>query len=757
LTGVYDLRLVALSIVIDPIAAYSSLDLAGRLKSASRGREARAKLLCGNCGAISNRICAIRSMSMASAIFFPMPLAAVRIVHMVSISTFGLAWIAIAALLILALVLAALKVNRQTSLNALALARSQSELQTVFDAMTESLVILDSQLQLVRINRAAVRLLGVASASLSIESSRETVEILTLDGKSIPTQDWPASRGLRGDFCKNQEIVIRRRDTGVSFFAEVSTNPIPNLFGDARQVMCTFRDITERKQMDAARTLAAAIVDSSEDAIIGSDVFRRVTSWNKGAEKVFGYTSAEMIGQSLNLLLAPEQRQEDDDIQVRIMNGETVEQLELVRVRKNGELVQVSVTISPIKDAWGAIVGSSAIARNITATRKIERQLHQSQKMDAVGQLTGGISHDFNNLLGVIIGNLDLLERLIAGNEPALKRLHTARMAANRGADLTRRLLSFSSADELNPAPMLLRHAIHNVLELAARAVGPAIKMTTQLDPKLTLVFADAASFESALLNLIVNARDAMPNGGSLTIATQRSDVQDAYPQQHGGELPIGQYVCISVSDTGHGMPRDVLERAFEPFFTTKPRTKGTGLGLAMAYGFAKQSGGTARIYSEVGHGTTVSIYLPLVAGDLTSATIPETQRIFAPHGGTALVVDDEPDLLEIAVMYLTDLGYDALHARDGNSALALIEQRSNIVLMVTDIIMGGNINGAELARKARKLNPKLRIVYSSGFPAGALEERSMELVEGPLLRKPYEFSQFSATIAAVMAANTQL
>jgi signal transduction histidine kinase len=422
-------------------------------------------------------------------------------------------------------------------------------------------------------------------------------------------------------------------------------------------------------------------------------------------------------------------------------------------LRKDGELIHVSLTISPIKDASGKIVGASKIARDITRTKQLERQLQQSQKMDAVGQLTGGIAHDFNNLLGVVIGNLDLLERLIPGNDPALGRLRTAQKAAARGADLTRRLLAFSSAGELKPTPVPLQHAARNILEMAVRVIGPEIRIATNFDRNLPPVLMDASGFESALLNLVVNARDAMPKGGTLTITTQMSDVPDTYPPVQAGELKAGSYACVSVSDTGHGMPRDVLERAFEPFFSTKPRNRGTGLGLAMVYGFAKQSGGTARIYSEVGVGTTVSIYLPLAVADMQSMAAEEPKAVLPTRGGTALVVDDEPDLLEVAAIYLCDLGYEALQAKDGAAALKIIELRQDIELMITDVIMPGGMNGVELAHKVRLLRPGIRIVYSSGFPAGALEERSMLLLDGPLLRKPYSFAEFRSTLSQAIEA----
>jgi CheY-like chemotaxis protein len=374
--------------------------------------------------------------------------------------------------------------------------------------------------------------------------------------------------------------------------------------------------------------------------------------------------------------------------------------------------------------------------------------------MEAVGQLTGGIAHDFNNLLGVIIGNLDLLTRLVAGNPAAIKRVETAQKAAARGADITRRLLMFSSSEELKPSEILLGESIQNMIELAGHALGAEIKITTHIDLSVPPLFVDPAGLESALLNLVVNARDAMPNGGSIIIASQVQNLSKSHPMVQTGDLKAGRYVRVSVSDTGHGMSRETVERAFEPFFTTKPRDKGTGLGLAMVYGFVKQSGGAVRAYSELGQGTTVSFYLPLAAGfsQPVPACAPKPRR--GDTDGTILVVDDEADLLEVAIAYLEEMGLKSYQASDGVSALRMIADHSEIDLMVTDIVMPGGMNGVELAHKAHTLRPGLKIIYSSGFPAEALAERRMPLVDGPLLHKPYQRAEFSAIICRVMEDN---
>jgi PAS domain S-box-containing protein len=575
-----------------------------------------------------------------------------------------------------------------------------------------------------------------------------------LDGSLLAPEEWPGELARRGEYVRDLEIEIRSKHAGTTELVEITSVPTVSN-GEAMETILTFRPLMERRRTDEMRSRMAAIVESSQDAIIGKDLNGIVTSWNHGAEKIFGYTADEIMGKSIQCLLPPDRKDEEDGILERIRSGNTISQLETMRVRKDGKHIQVSLMICPIRDSRNRIVGASKIARDITETRQLERQLRQSQKMEAIGQLTGGIAHDFNNLLAIVIGNLTLLERLIAEKEEAMKRLRPAQKAAARGADLTRRLLALASKEDLKPIVVQVEDAIRETIELAGRALGPEIKIFTRFAKEIPPVFVDPSGFESALLNLAVNARDAMPHGGTLTFEGEVARMDKDFPGVQTGELKPGHYARIAVSDTGHGMSKETMERALEPFFTTKERNKGTGLGLAMVYGFARQSGGALRLYSEVDIGTTVSIYLPL-AGD----AIPELYELPQPEltvlaGGTVLVVDDESDLLEIARAYLTEMGFSALTANNAATALAAVAQYKEIDLMMTDIIMPGGMNGVELAVRARELNPNLKVIYSSGFPADALVERNGTMVDGPLLRKPYHRAEFAAIIQRVMEATS--
>jgi CheY-like chemotaxis protein len=312
-------------------------------------------------------------------------------------------------------------------------------------------------------------------------------------------------------------------------------------------------------------------------------------------------------------------------------------------------------------------------------------------------------------------------------------------------------MLALASREDLNPTSVHVEDSIQETIDLAGRALGPEIKIVTQFDKTTPPVFVDAAGLESALLNLSVNARDAMPKGGTLTFDTQLAELDESFPSVQTGELSPGTYARIAVSDTGIGMSKETLERALEPFFTTKSSGKGTGLGLAMVYGFAKQSLGTVRLYSELGYGTTVTLYLPLASGlEAPHQEVP-VLRPAVQASGTVLVVDDETELLEIAHAYLTEMGYSALRADNAASALSTLAQYKEINLLVTDIIMPGGMNGVELAEKARQLSPTLKVIYSSGFPADALIERNGTMVDAPLLRKPYQRAEFAAIIQRTM------
>ena len=630
--------------------------------------------------------------------------------------------------------------------------QSDAKYHGLLEAAPDGMVVVNRQGDIVLLNAQAEKQFGYRRDELLGQKVTAIIptgfaERLLADGSRT------ASEALAQQIGTGIELNGLRKD-GSEFPIEMMLSPLESPEGTL--VTAAIRDITVRK--DAERHLAQmegryrGLLEAAPDGMVVVDEQGKIVLLNAHAEKQFGYRRDELLGQRVTAILptgfaerliADGTRTAAEALAQQIGTG-----IELHGLRKDGTTFPLEMMLSPLESSEGILV--TAAIRDISERKQLARQLHQSQKMEAIGQLTGGIAHDFNNLLGVIIGNLDLLDRMVADRPDAAKRLQTAQKAAMRGADITRRLLVFSCNEELRPSVIVLGESIQNVIDLATRGVGPEFQITAHVDERMPTVFVDTAGLESALMNLVVNARAAMPKGGMILIAAEVQSLESSHPAVQTGELKQRQYVHVSVSDTGVGMSKATLERAFEPFFTTKPRDKGTGLGLAMVYGFVKQSGGTVRVYSELGQGTTVSFYLPLSDQLIALApVVPHTTgetRLTA----TVLVVDDDVDLLEVAVTYLREKGYKVLEARDAESALVVIAQHEGIDLMVTDIVMPGGMDGVELAKQVRKLQPEMRILYSSGFPARALAERSGPLIDGPLLRKPYQRSEFDAAIHAM-------
>jgi PAS domain S-box-containing protein len=391
--------------------------------------------------------------------------------------------------------------------------------------------------------------------------------------------------------------------------------------------------------------------------------------------------------------------------------------------------IWVDVRAYPSRD------GLTVYFRDVTEQRDLEARLRQSQRLEAVGQLTGGVAHDFNNLLTVIIGNAEMLTMRLADDETLRPLAELTLGAAERGADLTHRLLAFARRQALEPKPVDVNLLLGNMDPLLRRTLGAQIDIDWIGAPRLNKAFVDGSQLEGAVLNLCINARDAMANGGHITIETADVALDEAYADKHL-EVAPGDYVMVAVSDTGTGMTPDILARAFEPFFTTK-QGKGSGLGLSMVHGFVKQSGGHVKIYTEVGQGTTVKLYLPRAQGDAAAV-----QRAYdgPVAGGTekVLLVEDDDHVREFAARQLKDLGYKVTVARDGNEALAILKQTADFDLLFTDVVMPGGLRGPELAAEARKLYPALRVLYTSGYTENAIVHHGRLDPGIHLLSKPY-------------------
>ncbi len=482
-----------------------------------------------------------------------------------------------------------------------------------------------------------------------------------------------------------------------------------------------------------------ALIQSIPDAVIISDNDDRVILANPAALILLGLTLDRVQGKPVTDLHPADVRelvsQDLEALKSHHQAGRPVSRPQLTVLGGDGQIVPTEVVRFAFQSRRERLIVS--VCRDIREKKKLEQLLLHSQTMDALGQLTAGVSHDFNNLLGIVLGNIDLLRMETSDHPVMTRRLETARSAAARGADLVKRLLAFSRTRDLTPTWNSLEDVVTAFLKMASRTIGPDITVETAMQHGLPDVYVDRAELENVLLNLTVNARDAMPHGGKLVFSTRLIELGSEDVSIRSESLPEGSYVALIVADTGMGMSKEVLNRALEPFFTTKETGKGTGLGLSMVYGFARQSGGSVTLYSEVGIGTSVRMLFP--AGHETASAVAETPQLpqhRAPPGATALAVDDEAGLLDVASAYLTKLGYAVATASDGPSALALLKKRRFDVL-VTDVLMPGGLDGGQLAQQAREAQRDLRVVFTSGFPAQALTGKDVTL-DSVLVTKPY-------------------
>jgi PAS domain S-box-containing protein len=556
----------------------------------------------------------------------------------------------------------------------------------------------------------------------------------------------------------------RVRKDGTRFWAMVVIDAIirdGELVGFAKIT----RDISEQREaallaLESERRFRLLVQGVTDYAIYMLSPEGLVTNWNAGAQRIKGYAAAEIVGQHFSRFYT----EEDAAAGVPAMALERARreggyQAEGWRRRKDGSRFWASAVIDPIFDDDGELIGFAKITRDLTERREtqleLERsreQLFQSQKMEAVGQLTGGLAHDFNNLLTGIIGSLELLQtRLDQGRLGELGRYaDAAQGAATRAAALTHRLLAFSRRQTLDARSVDANQLVAGMEEMIRRTVGPEIALQAELEPSLWPVLCDPNQLENAILNLCINARDAMPDGGGLTIESTNRAVDARGARQLG--LAEGAYVAVSVADTGAGMTAEVAERAFEPFFTTKPIGQGTGLGLSMIYGFAKQSGGLARIESEPGRGTKVSLFLPrsqTLATEPSSTPAP-VQRPQASASGTVLVVDDEPSVRMLVSDTLADLGYSAIEAADAASGLKVLESDVGIDLLITDVGLPGGMNGRQMADAARLSRPELKVLFITGYAEKAAIGPGQLEAGMHILSKPFAMDALATRIRAI-------
>ena len=548
----------------------------------------------------------------------------------------------------------------------------------------------------------------------------------------------------------------RVRKDGTGFWASVVIDAIRDERGELLGFAKITRDVTERKLAEEARReserqfrlLVANVTDYALFMLSPDGI---VTNWNAGAERIKGYKASEIVGQHFSQFYT--EKDKAAGIPARALQNAAEKgrfEAEGWRVKKDGSLFWANVIIDPVKDETGSLIGFAKITRDITERRnaqialeKAQAERGHAQKMEALGQLTGGVAHDFNNLLMIVSGHLRRLDALVGDDPLGARAVEAIATAVQRGSSLTRQLLTFARRQTLKPTNVSLSEQISSFETMLTSSLGSSANLITQIPSDIWPVRIDVSEFELALVNLAFNARDAMPQGGTITITAQNIAASSA------SELPLGlngDYVALTIADTGSGIAPDILTKVFDPFFTTK-QAKGSGLGLSQVHGFAHQSGGSVRIDSELGLGTRITIFLPRAGEESDQPIKPEMRPEGAAVTGDVLLVEDNPDVKEVTVSLLEQLGYHVQVAESADATLDMLEKHAFDVL-VSDIVMAGPMDGLQLARKVRERHRKLPIVLVTGYSQRAATAEPDFIV----VRKPYQPGELSHAITKALA-----
>ncbi|HEY2730053.1 MAG TPA: PAS domain S-box protein [Polyangia bacterium] len=615
-----------------------------------------------------------------------------------------------------------------------ALHDSEEAHRLLFEASPMPLFVFDVEtLAPLAVNRAALDLYGYGHD--------EFVRLRVSDLAGIGHDEARASLKAWGNTEGTGTRLYRRKD-GSELLAEYTTRALS--FAGHRARIAAIKDITDREAAEGTRALLAAIVQSAQDAVVSKRLDGTITSWNPAAERLFGYSPEEAIGSPITMVIPRDRLDEERTLLARVAAGRQVDLYDTIRLRKDGTEVEVSISLAPIRDGAGQVVGVSKTARDLTAQRAVagalertEGQLRQAQKMEAVGRLAGGVAHDFNNVLSVILSYADLLLGDMKPGEPMRDEVEEIGKAGKRAADLTRQLLLFSRQQVIEPRVLDLNDVLANMDKMLQRILGADVDLVSRLTKPLGRVLVDRGNTEQVIMNLAVNARDAMPTGGQLTMETGNVVLDEAYARDHLGVEP-GPHVMLAVSDTGIGMDKATLNRIFEPFFTTKAAGKGTGLGLSTVFGIVQQSGGSIWVYSEVGRGTTFKIYLPREDRAVELVDRGLSGPVSLRGWETILLVEDDDQVRLVARGILTKAGYHVIEARNAGEALLHSEKHaSRIHLLVTDVVMP-QMSGPELSKRLASARPDMKVLCMSGYTDDSIVRHGVLEARIAYLQKPF-------------------
>ncbi len=551
----------------------------------------------------------------------------------------------------------------------------------------------------------------------------------------------------------------RLRKDGSLFWAHVAIEPLRDARGKLTGYAKVTSDITEQRRAEQvireADARIATLIETVVDGVILTDRHGLIKTFNLACHRLFGYAADEVIGRHISMLMPADST---ELVQSFFRSGRTADAeerigsvREMTGLRRDGRTFPMDLSIGEtVQEGESVFV---AVIHDLTERKHTEEQLVQAQKMEIVGQLSGGIAHDFNNLLTVIVGNAEFLSDQLKARQDLRSLARDIGDAGQRGAELTQRLLAFSRRQTLKPVEIDCNELLESMHKLLRRTMREDIAIDTEFDAGLRTAYADRTQLESAILNLALNAQDAMLGGGRLSITTANVSLDASY-QLANKDVRPGDYVLVAVTDNGSGMPKDVLDHVFEPFYTTKEVGKGSGLGLSMVYGFVKQSNGHVSIYSEPGLGTTVRLYLPAAAnGRPARAQTSDVIEHLASRGEVLLIVEDDPFVRSYAVMCLRSLGYTVIAATDGAEALQILDGDTHIDILFTDVVMPGGINGWELAETALSRRQELRVLLTSGYALDTIAGRSRGRGDMPILTKPYRKAELAQRLRDVMEA----